>query len=146
MNSAGKTAIWIGKALTGGALVLTPIFGIFALAFRVPMEQLYLPYILLLSTCFITVCVMFIARRSLQPTPASILFSLAILFLFTTSMLIFAHFGVAFRILTPEFSTAWKESGVFLSVLGAISAYFVAYRRLSAKVSGRPSAAETSAK
>jgi hypothetical protein len=143
---SGKAAIWIGKALAGGALVLTPILVIFELAFRVPMEQLYLPYMLLLSTSFITVVVVFIARSFLEPKPASILFSLAIFFLFATSMLIFAHFGVAFRILTPEFSTTWKESSVFLSVLGAISVYFVAYRRLSAKASHRPNAAEASEK
>jgi hypothetical protein len=135
MRSSKKSGLWIAKALIGYGMVITTATVLFAAALRLPLKQLWTPYVLLFVAGAVAILIIWAATMYFNGARQfSGLLALAVLIVFSSWTVVCSHFGVTLGIFTRDFSSTFAWVGLLGAAFSAIHVFYLTYRR---RVSGR---------
>ena len=118
------------KILCGYVIGSGPLFGFLIFKTHISIRDLARPYLLLFIATFVCVLLIYDARKYVtQPKALSLRYSLAILTLFLSSLLVFNYYGVKFKLFAPGFESSFLWSGILLTCLTTSVVFYTVKRK-----------------
>jgi hypothetical protein len=117
MSLFGKSAMFVLKGLIGYTIGFAPLFAVLALAFKIPLRQLLVPYILLMLPFIVFLAIRLAPDKYAPSLPARLSLATAVSFLLCLP--IFTYYGVKLGVFRRDFAIGFFWIG--LLGVGAIS-------------------------